>query len=74
VSWLSLGVALLGLAKAIFAFIQDRNSADAATAKIILEGLRTIDARMAKADAARGSAQRDFDARGLPSDDPNLRD
>ena len=73
-SWLSLGVALLGLAKAIFAFLQNRNSADAATAKIILEGLRTIDARMAKADAALGDAQRDFDAHGLPGDDPNLRD
>ena len=73
-SWLSLGVALLGLAKAIFAFLQDRNSADAATAKIILQGLRAIDERLAKADAARSDAEHDFDAHGLPGDDQNRRD
>jgi hypothetical protein len=74
VSWLSLGIALIGFARAIFTAIESRNTADAATAKLILQGLRAIDERMAKADAARASAQSDFDARGLPGDDPNLRD
>ena len=73
-SWLSVGVALLGLAKAIFEWIDQRNAGDAAKAKLILAGLRAIDDRMAKADAARSRAERDFDAGGLPDDDPNLRD
>ncbi len=77
-SWLSLGLALLGLAKAILGYLAGRNSADAATAKLILDGLRAIDERVAKAEAARAAAVRDFDrdlnSGGLRDDDPYRRD
>jgi hypothetical protein len=73
-SWLSFGLALLGLAKGILGYLLRRNTADAATAKLVLEGLRAIDERVANAEAARTAAERDFDAHGLRDDDPHLRD
>lgn len=73
-SWLSLAVGLLGVASKIFEYLDRRNTEDSIKARMYLQGMKEIDAKLVAARKARVDALRDFDAHGVPVDDPNRRD
>lgn len=73
-TWISLALALLRIASQVIDYVERRKIITEAERNLIRRQTEEINARLAKASDARDAAERDFDARGVQPDDPNLRD